>query len=204
MTLDEARAVSSVATGRMLGMSIHSVLARDHSIVQIWRKDNRGQLNLIHLQWFGAEPQQTFSLPIHNPGSFQSVAPMHAHCVEGQSGELTHQMTPHRVAPNKVIAQMKAKKVATTATKTAIKTAKKNAVIEANIPSLASNVQPKKSKVLAGQKRQFEDISSDEGQARKRGKGAADLLAAAAAAAQIQRYAAQQCNSSGETNSQGK
>ena len=192
MTLEDATAVSSVATGRMLGMSVHSILARDHSIVQIWRKDARGQLNLMHLQYFGADMHQTYNMPIPNPSSFQNVAPVHAHCVTGHDGQLTRPLVPQVIGPNKVVTKVTAKKVA----KEAAMQAAKNAAVEANLPKL----NKQKVKIATGSKRNFEDISSDE----SGGRGP-DLVAAAAAAAKIQHYAAQQCANAGGagTSSQG-
>ena len=44
-------------------------------MVQIWRENDRGELCLSHLQYFGWEPQNQVVIPVFTPSAYASVAP---------------------------------------------------------------------------------------------------------------------------------
>ena len=44
-------------------------------MIQIWRENDRGELCLSHLQYFGWEPQNQVVIPVFTPSAYASIAP---------------------------------------------------------------------------------------------------------------------------------
>ena len=63
-----------------LGIAVLNVEAQPHSLVQIWRKNERGENCLVMLQYFGIEPQNQVNIPVFSPSAYSGFAP------QGSSG----------------------------------------------------------------------------------------------------------------------